>query len=222
MRKRDRAAAAAMAAVAAAGMVTGAVVDSPAELLEDTDAITETAEEQDAEARKLSPAARIRRWLLSLPEAVRILVGIPLWCVGWVLQSALSALLAASAPTVQHLVGWLCLALVLLIVHTLSVKAAFPKVSLRRILRPGTILFLLGMSAVLALADLALPSVWAGYDRISQAVWRVGSLLLLCCTCGAALKRHGRRGEKQLAQAAKRTAVEQEARRLADTVCPPR
>lgn len=222
MRKRERAAAAAMAAVAAAGMVTGAVVDSPAELLEDTDAITETAEEQDAEARKLSPAARIRRWLLSLPEAVRILVGIPLWCVGWVLQSALSALLAASAPTVQHLVGWLCLALVLLIVHTLSVKAAFPKVSLRRILRPGTILFLLGMSAVLALADLALPSVWAGYDRISQAVWRVGSLLLLCCTCGAALKRHGRRGEKQLTKAAKRTAAEQEARRLADTVCPPR
>ena len=222
MRKRERAAAAAMAAVAAAGMVTGAVVDSPAELLEDTDVITETAEEQDAEARKLSPAARIRRWLLSLPEAVRILVGIPLWCVGWVLQSALSALLAASAPTVQHLVGWLCLALVLLIVHTLSVKAAFPKVSLRRILRPGTILFLLGMSAVLALADLALPSVWAGYDRISQAVWRVGSLLLLCCTCGAALKRHGRRSEKQLAKAVKRTAAEQEALRLADTVCPPR
>lgn len=222
MKKRQRAATVAMAAVAAAGMVTGSVVDSPAELLQDTEAITEDADTQNAETRRSTPVARVRRWLLSLPEAIRILVAIPLWGIGWVLQSALTALLSASVPLVQHLVGWLCLALILLVVHTVSVKAAFPKVSLRRILRPGTILFLFSMTAVLALADLALPSVWAGYDRISQAVWRIGSLCLLGCTCGAALKRHGRRGEKQLAQAAKRTAVEQEALRLADTVCPPR
>jgi len=81
---------------------------------------------------------------------------------------------------------------------------------------------LFGMTAVLALADLALPSVWTGYDRISQAVWRIGSLCLLGCTCGAALKRHCRRGTQQRSAPIKRTAVEEEARRLADTVCPPR
>ena len=222
MDKRQRAAAAAMAAVAAAGMVTGSVVESPAELLRDTESIVEDSDTQDTEMRRSTVSARIRRWLLSLPEAIRILVAIPLWGIGWILQSALTALLSASAPLVQHLTGWLCLALILLVIHTVSVKAAFPKVSLRRILRPGTVLFLLGMTAVLALADLALPTVWTGYDRISQVVWRIGSLCLLGCTCGSALKRHGCRAERQRAAIPKRTAAEEEARRLADTVCAPR
>ena len=72
MKKRERAAAAAMAAVAAAGMVTGAVVDSPAELLEDTDAVTETARQTDAHILPDDYATeqinRVLLFLLAHPE----------------------------------------------------------------------------------------------------------------------------------------------------------
>ena len=58
-------------------------------------------------------------------------------------------------------------------------KAAFPDVPLRKILRPRTVLFLLGMTAVLAAADLALPTVWQGYDVYYRTVWRVDATCML-------------------------------------------
>ena len=76
------------------------------------------------------------------------------------------------------------------------------------------------MTALLAIADLALPTVWQGYDAVSRTVWRVGSACLLAFVCCAALKSQGKRAAKKEAPARSgRTAVEEEALRLADTVC---
>lgn len=222
MSKRKTAAAAALAATAAAGMVTGAVIDTPAELLADTPlAVEQQADE--AEQKKAGPAARVREWLLGLPAAVRVLVCLPLWCIGEVLLTALATFFAgASTPLAAQFLNWLCLAVVLLAVFALSVKFAFPKVKFRRILRLRNILLLAILSAVLAAADLALPAVWEGYDPLSRTVWRVGAACLLAAVCCGELKRQGKRAEKQRVKAVKRTAVEQEALRLADSVCPPR
>ena len=88
MDKKKTAAAAALAAAAAAGMVTGALFDSPADLLAEPDAVVETqADDNDAgapddEERQRTPVQRLRQWVLSLPSAVRMLVGVPLWCLG--------------------------------------------------------------------------------------------------------------------------------------------
>lgn len=228
MGKKEKAAAAALAAAAAAGMVTGAVIDRPADLLADTPFAVEQqeddAETAAAEQKKSGIAARIRMWLLALPAPVRMLVGVPLWCLGWVLLTGISTFWAgAMTPLVARLLGWLCLAIIILVVYALSVKAAFPKVPFRRILKFRNVVFLLGMTAVLAAADLALPTVWEGYNVISQTVWRVGATCLLVFSCGSALKRQGYKAEKKmLAEAPQRTEIELEALRLADTVCPPR
>ena len=227
MDKKQKAAAAALAAAAAAGVVTGAVIDRPTDLMADTPFAVE-AQDDDAEAtaveqKKNGVTARIRAWVLGLPAAVRMLVGVPLWCLGWVLTTGLSTFWASSmTPLTVRLLGWLCLAAIILVVYALSVKAAFPKVPFKRILRFRNVAFLLGLTALLAAADLALPTVWNGYNAISQIVWRVGATCLLVFSCGFALKRQGRQAEKQIAAAPQRTAIEEEARRLADTVCPPR
>jgi len=229
MSKRKKAAAAAVTVAAVAGMVTASVIDTPAELLADTGLLSEAQQEEveDAasasEEKQRSVSARIRAWLLGLPAAVRMLVGLPLWCLGWMLLTALSTFWAgAMTPLAARLLGWVCLAVIILVTFALSVKAAFPNVPFRRILRLRNVLFLLGMTALLAIADLALPSVWQGYDAISQLVWRIGATCLLIFSCGTALKRQGKRAAVQLPAAPQRTAIEEEARRLADTVCPPR
>lgn len=224
MEKRKSAAAAALTALAAAGMVTNAVVEQPLDLMTDTPfAAEEEGETTAREEKRGGPAARLRDWILSWHPAVRMLVALPLWCVGWVIMTAVSTFFAGAAtPLAARLLGWLCLALVLLVVYTVSVKAAYPKLSVRRLLRPGTILLILSVTLVLAAADLALPAVWEGYDAVSQTVWRIGATCLLVVCCGAALKRQGVRTQKQAAKAARRTAVEREAARLADSVCPPR
>ena len=118
--------------------------------------------------------------------------------------------------------GWLCLGLILTAVFACSVKAAFPNAPLRKILRPRNLLFLLGMTAVLAVADLALPTVWQGYDVYYRTVWRVGATCLLAFACCGALKSQGKRAaavKREVPVHSGRTAVEEEARRLADTVC---
>lgn len=227
MGKKEKAAAAALAAVAAAGMVTGAVIDRPADLLADTPFAAEMqeddAESTEAEQKKSGIAARIRMWLLSLPAPVRMLVGIPLWCLGWVLLTGLSTFWAgAVTPLASRILSWLCLCLILIAVYTLTVKSAFPDIPLRKLVRMRDIIVLLIIALVLAAADLALPTVWEGYDVLHQIIWRGGATCLLAFSCCAALRRQGKRVRKQQAAAAKRTAVEEEAWRLAETVCPPR
>ena len=224
MKKRKAAAAAAVTAAAVAGVVTGTAFDSPMDLVPE---ITVTAEQQaeDDDAavsqQQKGPMARVRQWVLGLPAAVRMLVAVPLWVLDWVLTSAASLLWVGASPWLARLLSWVCLAVVLLGVFACSVKAAFPDVSFRRLLRPGNVLFLLLASALLCAADLALPTLWKGYDAVSRTVWRVGAAALLAFLCCAELKRQGKRAvrKQQAAPVSERTAVELEARRLADTVC---
>lgn len=226
MDKKKAAAAAAVTVAAAAGMVTGTVFDSPADLMREPPAVVAVQADDDdgaaPEERQKGPAARIREWALSLPAAVRMLVGVPLWVLGWVLLTGLSTLWASAlTPLLSRALGWLCLALLLVAVFACSVKAAFPDVPLRKILRPRNVLFLLGMTVLLAAADLALPAVWQGYDALSRTVWRVGATCLLAFSCCAAMKSQGKRAaaKKEMPVHSGRTAVEEEALRLADTVC---
>ena len=226
MNKKQKAAAAAMAAVAAAGVITGTVFESPAELAEDLlpAAAEQQLEEETTvaeERRQKGPAAKIRTWIMGLPAAVRLLVGVPLWCVGWMVLTGLSTLwMGVTAPLVSRVLGWLCLAVLLLVVFAVSVKAAFPALRLKEIFRLRNIVLMLSLSMLLMLADMALPSVWEGYDAVSQAVWRIGAFCLLAASCFLELKHQGKRASVRSASV--RTEVEETARALADTVCPPR
>ena len=233
MDKKKQAAAAAVAVAAAAGMVTGAVFDNPGDIVPEAEPIVEFQQADDdggaaaPEERQKGVAAKIREWILRLPVAVRMLVAVPLWCFGSLLLSALSVLWMATGPIFSRLLGWGALALVLLVVFGLSVKAAFPDVPLRKILRPGNVLLLMGVSAVLFAAEQALPMVWEGYNSATGLVWRIGAVCLLAFTCCMELKIQGKIAARQIraqkeALPPQRTAVEMEALRLADTVCPPR
>jgi len=228
MGKKEKAAAAVVAVAAAAGMVTGTVIESPVELVEDVLPITDVqrADEDDAavqEERQKGPAAKIRLWILGLPAAVRMLVGVPLWLLGWVLLTGLSTLwMGVTAPVLSKILGWLCLAVIVLTVFAASVKSAFPQLRLKQIFRLKNLVFLLGVTAVLAMADMALPTVWQGYDQISQTVWRVGATCLLATCCSLELRHQGKRAAAAARVASSRSEVEETARALADSVCPPR
>ena len=228
MNRKQKAAAAAVAVAAAAGMVTGTVIESPVELAADVLPVSDVQQVEDdaainQEERQKGIAARIRAWILGLPAAVRILVGIPLWCIGWLLTTALSTFwLGMMSPLAARVLAWLCLAAVLLLVFGVSVKAAFPALRLKEIFRPLNLFLLLGMTAFLLVADMALPTVWEGYNLLSQTVWRIGASCLLAFCCCAELKHQGKRAEAKARAASPRTEVELTARALADSVCPPR
>ena len=68
---------------------------------------------------------------------------------------------------------------------------------------------------------MALPTVWESYNMVTRIIWRVGSACLLAYLCAAELKIQGKRYAVPLEApaASERTYVEQEAWRLAETVC---
>ena len=196
---KKKAAVAVVTTAAAASMVTGALFDSPAELInysepDDIVEMNEGEEQEESEQggkQRAARAARLRSWILDLPEAVRMLVVVPMWIVGWVLLNAVSVFWIGAAPVLERAISWLCLSLVLLVVLAVGVKTALPHVPMKQILRPRNILFVLVVTLVLGLADLALPSVWQDYNAATQLVWRIGATCLLGVMCAAALSRHG-------------------------------
>lgn len=227
MDKKKAAVMAAVTTAAAAGMVTGALFETPADLLgaPEPGAVVECTADDDGDAveetRRTTPASRLRNWILGLPMAVRALVGVPLWTLGWVLLNALAVFWSGAAPVLGRVVSWLCLSLVLLAVFAATVKAAIPHLPLKTILRPRNIVFILVVGLVLGVADMALPSVWRSYDAASQLVWRVGATCLLAFVCCAAMKRHGKeQPAAQQARMSERTEVELAAMALADRVSP--
>lgn len=223
MDRKKKAAAAAVTVAAAAGMMTHAAFDSPVDLApEAAEALHwDTGDQDGQEPEQKGPLAKLRLRIMALPAAVRMLVGVPLWLLGGVLISAASVFWAGTAPVLAGLLNWLCLALVLLGVFAASAKAAFPNVSVRRLLRLRNAALLLLLGTVFWAADLALPTVWDGYSLATGTVWRVGAACALALVCGLELKHQGRRAAKAV-PAAERTEVERAALALADTVCPPR
>ena len=235
MKRKDKAARAAAVTVAATGIVTGTLFDTPSELLPDltqdatVEEILDDGDDGSAisqnEKKRSGVQQRMRTWVLSLPAAVRMLVVLPLWAVGWVIMSGVSALVGTVAAPMARIISWLCLSLILLAVFGFSVKAAFPKLPVRKILRPRNLLFLSGVALLLGLADLAVPTVWTGYNAATQIVWRIGATCLLAVACGGALVHYGKQYKEEIPQLeAPRELTQEEiqetARRLADTVTP--
>ena len=104
MDAKKKVAAAVVTAAAVTGVVTSATFDSPLDL------VPEVAEELNLDFEdgtavedtdQKSPLAKIRIWAMGLPAAVRMLVAVPLWVMGWVLTSAVSVFWTGAAPVLQ-------------------------------------------------------------------------------------------------------------------------
>ena len=219
---KKKAAVGVICAATGAGVLVNGAIDTPNDLLQD-DAAAVIIEAQtdddmvaaDDDERKGSP---LRRWLLSLPIGVRMLIGIPLWALGWGITELLALLWqAALSPLGSTILSWLLTAALALGAFALTAKAIFPDLPLKKILRPRNILIVVGGTLLLGAIDTVLPLFWTGYPHIGRWVRLIGAALVIGCGCLSLRKLHRRKEEKTPA-----LTTEQQAMALADTVCPPR
>lgn len=145
---------------------------------DDNDEADDGEETQDEEKKTIF--SRIKKKILQLPAAVRALVGVPLWALGWVAIHFLSlAWSNVLSPVLGIVLKWVLIALVLLAVFAISMKCAFPKMPLKKILRPRNILYILGGTAVLGIADQVVPLFWKDYPTYRFAAILAGGFVLL-------------------------------------------
>lgn len=223
---KKKAAVGAVCAAASAGVLVSGAFDTPADLLHDDDDAAVTAHtviladddadlpDEEDEERKGSP---VRRWMQSLPLAVRALVGVPLWALGWVLTELASLLwTAVLSPLGSSVLSWLLTALLAVGAFDLTAKALFPDIPFRKLLSRRNLLLILDGTLLLGAADTVLPLVWEDYPPIGQWLRLGGTALLLAAGCLSLRRLHCKQEEKP------QLTVEQQAMALADTVCPPR
>lgn len=199
---RKKAAAAAVAVTASASLLIGGLFSSPAALVdaeellpgpvysddadpgpdEDGEEEPEVTEEEE-EDEELSPAgarARMRQRILQLPYLVRLLVILPLWALGALLQTAATWLWGLIlSPALSKALGWLLLLAALVGAFALVAKTVFPDLPIKKILNRRSLLGLILGAMALGLADCLLPLVWADYARIGAIVRILGVGLVL-------------------------------------------
>ena len=157
--------------------------ETPIVMMLDMDQNDNSAEddgEETPDEEKKNIFSRIKKKILQLPAAVRALVGVPLWAVGWVIIHFLSiAWSSVLSPVLEVVLKWALIALAFIAVFAAVMKCASPKMPLKKILRPRNFLFLVGGTAVLGIADQIIPLFWKEYPTYRFAAILAGGFVLL-------------------------------------------
>lgn len=225
-----KAASKAVAVAAAAGMLVSSAFSSPADLLQDDDdaalapppAIVEyvtadtgpdgdddDASQPDEETEeKISFRGRVRRRILRMPLAVRAIIGVPLWGIGWGITSLLSLIWTGLlSPVFATVLKWIVAAALLFLAVILTVKAVFPDIPLKKLLNKRNFLTVFIGMGVLAAADTVLGIAIPDKEYVSLIVKAVGSLGIMAAAVVPAVV-----SENRVRKAAPEEEIEEEPR----------
>ena len=132
-------------------------------------------DDDDADEQKGAKSgivAKFRQAVLSMPQAVRLLLITPLWAVGTGLMTAVSWLwsIIFSSPLGAFIASFAVGFGVLFALFAVTAKMLFPDIPLKKILSKKTVMAL-GLTALaLAGADAALPAFWHEYPYYAAAL----------------------------------------------------
>lgn len=252
--RHGKAVASAVAAVTAAGVMVGSSFASPQEILEDgpepivqtlamdaqndmdadgggTDSGDEELGEEEEEKRGVR--ASVRKLVRSAPAEVRALVVLPLWALGTLAIALGNAMWSAVlSPVASAILSWAGLAVLAALMFALAVKTVFPDLPLKKILNKRSLLTIASLCLLFGVLDALLPFFWEDYQKLSNILKVVGSLICTGVPVAFFLRRHKRKqaqtvieAEPVEAPAPEPTMEEKEARaralitELADSVC---
>ena len=175
-------------------LLTGLAFQSPGDILQDqTDASSFTPtpvvldidefvnapvdddEDQDGDEQKtvkLSLIARFRQAVLSLPKSVRLLLTVPLWAAGTAILTVISFLWnTLFASPLGAFIASLAMGFAILLgLFTVTAKALFPDIPLRKLLSKRNLLILAGLALLLSVFDAVAPVYWHSYPLAAALV----------------------------------------------------
>lgn len=195
MDNKKAAAAAVAAVITASGAAVEASFDSPADLLQDTsvdpkveyvnmgadqdDGSMVQDDEEKGKQKAGSAKYAFREWILSLPMAVRVLFVLPQWFLGNLIVAGGELLFAGLTPVLHWVCGFALLALVIAGAFTVTAKAIFPDLPIRKILSRKNIKWILIASAGVFSADLILGMFWTQYAHFKALFMGLFTLIAL-------------------------------------------
>lgn len=211
-RIKKRATASAVAGATVLGIVLGSTFDSPAELLERellssrpavTDVLISDSADDDSgdddaalagEEKKKNLRARFKEQVMAMPYYVRACVGLPLWCLGWLILSAAGHLWEpVLSPLLSVLVNALCVGGIVAAALISTVKTAFPEMPIKKILNRRSLSTVFIGALLFGIAGALMQLFWPEYERLRNIA--EGGIMLAVLTAAAVplLRREARR-----------------------------
>ena len=176
-----------------ASMLAGSAFSGPADIIDDQDVVNykpapivmdvdeyvnapvEDDDDGDADEQKgskLSPAARFRQAVLQLPQSVRILIITPLWAIGTVILTGISALWNTlfASPLGAFIAAFAFGFAILTGLFTVTAHMLFPDIQLRKLLSKRNVIIIGCLAFLLAGIDAIAPMYWNQYPLASALV----------------------------------------------------
>lgn len=196
-----------VASVATASIFVGGLFTSPSDLM-NPDGSTPTAIVEMTEAgtadnddgdgivlvgdeKRKGVRQRMRLWVLQLPPWLRAMVGVPLWGLGWLLISTVSALWAGVlSPVAGSVLQFLCIALLAAGILCIALKAAFPSMPLKEILNKRSVSTLVIGLGIIGVSGWALGVFYPEGQELATAVRVAGTAAVLCASAIPAIIKH--------------------------------
>ena len=176
-------------------LLTGLAFSSPADITQDqteaanfrptpvvldVDEFVSTPVEEDDEdedgdeqkSTKLSFTQRFRQTVLSLPQSVRMLLVVPLWAVGTAILTVITFLwnILFASPLGAFIASFALGFAIMLGLFTVTAKALFPDVPIRKILCRRNVIIVGCLALVLSGFDAVAPVYWHSYPLAAALV----------------------------------------------------
>ncbi len=179
----------AVAITTAAALMTSGLFKDPAEIVKDEEVyappppIVETFDRAPAddgsedvtveeEDEKKTPKDRLRDMLLRMPRAVRIILLLPLWCVGTVLMTVLTPLFNAVLPPLLNIViRWVLIAAILVALAAAACKLIFPDIPLKKVFSKKNMLSAVIYGALVGMSGWVLKDLYPEVRLLVPAVY---------------------------------------------------
>ena len=132
-------------------------------------------DDEDADEEKTSRSgmiARFRQAVLSLPQSVRMVLVVPLWAAGTALLTVISFLwnVLFASPLGAFIASIAMGFAVLLGLFTVTAKALFPDIPVRKLLNKRNIIVIACLALVLSGIDTVAPAYWHQYPLAAALV----------------------------------------------------
>lgn len=150
----------------------------PTPVVLDVDEFVSAPVEEDDEdgdeqkSTKLSFTARFRQAVLSLPQSVRMLLVVPLWAVGTAILTVITFLwnILFASPLGAFIASFALGFAIMLGLFTVTAKALFPDVPIRKILCRRNVIIVGCLALVLSGFDAVAPVYWHSYPLAAALV----------------------------------------------------
>ena len=171
----------ALTTATAASLLVNNTYDSVDEIIKhEEDSIDPVIRKYEETHRQATPKEKLRGWFDHFPYAVRLLVLVPLWAIGWALMLVLGPLWNGILSPLASKVGyWLAILAIVMVILAAAKMILLPEVPFKKLFTKKNVIIIVVSVAAIAGLDELLSRMNPGYVKVAYLLRFTAILLFI-------------------------------------------